>query len=60
MMPAGLLVIEVVAAAIVLPVALYLLERRLVHDVLDIAGQALPGVDRLRRRFRRREADAGG
>lgn len=59
--PAGLLGVELLVAAVVLPLALLVLERRLLDDVLEIAGQAIPGLERVARRLRRRApSDAEG
>jgi O-antigen/teichoic acid export membrane protein len=59
--PAGLLGVELLVAAVALPLALLVLERRLLDDVLEIAGQAIPGLERVARRLRRRApSDAAG
>jgi O-antigen/teichoic acid export membrane protein len=50
---APLLVVELVTAAVLLPLALYLIERRLLREVLEIIGQALPAAERAWRRIAR-------
>ena len=51
--PATLLAVEVLAGAITFALALLFLERPLVSELRETAGNALPGAGRARRRLRR-------
>jgi O-antigen/teichoic acid export membrane protein len=57
--PAALLAVEVVTGAAAFLLAIWLFDRRLVREIVEIATQAVPGAERARRRLRgRAEVDA--
>ena len=49
--PLGLLVVETAAGAVTVAAALWWLDRPLLREVVNVAAEAAPGGDRLRRRF---------